>query len=390
MNVAIPFAALLLSAGIMFVCNWLALKPWRLTKDKHWSEQARLSYPVFVAARSNLFTIPAVFTLILVLLWPDSSPPWFFTGTAAILGAYLGMFPAICEVHPRIRVIELLEQLLVGVLVQFPVLFLFIMVAVFMPDEPNAVTFLFGVVAAAVVAHWRRLGAWLAWKMGVVRPAPERLQAIVEATAAKMDVKFGQVLVVRSPMAQAIALISQKKLLFTERILELLSDEELAAICAHELAHLTESRWVRVSRSISYLTFWPWIFFKPVLHLFGLFGLFGLCFITFFVPKIYRLISHKMESRADQMAKSNEGDAGTYARALARLYEDNLAPAVNSMEKATHPHLYDRLLAAGVTPDFPRLIAARKMSLHGTVFAGLAGGLFAVFAIHFSHLHSSG
>jgi hypothetical protein len=38
---------------------------------------------------------------------------------------------------------------------------------------------------------------------------------------------------------------------------------------------------------------------------------------------------------------------------MVKLHESNLVPAVMP-GKQTHPHLYDRLLAAGVQPDFPR------------------------------------
>ena len=40
-------------------------------------------------------------------------------------------------------------------------------------------------------------------------------------------------------------------------------------------------------------------------------------------------------------------------RSMIKLHEANAAPAVMS-GKQTHPHLYDRLLAAGIQPDFPR------------------------------------
>ena len=82
-----------------------------------------------------------------------------------------------------------------------------------------------------------------------------------------------------------------------------------------------------------------------------------------------------MEKRADLTAKSNQLEAGTYARALLRLHEDNLIPAVLRRGQATHPHLYDRLLATGTTPDFPRPAAAHSMSWNGVVFAFLLGGL---------------
>jgi Zn-dependent protease with chaperone function len=167
--------------------------------------------------------------------------------------------------------------------------FLLIMPVIFMPDEPNGFTFIFGMFAIAIGLVWIRFGAWMARKISFVRPAPERLRAISEAASAKMDIKYREVLVVRCPMAQAVAFIGRRRLVFTDRLLELLSDDELAAICAHELAHLTESKWVRASRSIRFLTFWPWIFFKPIVHAFGTFGFFGLCLTTIFVPKIYRI-----------------------------------------------------------------------------------------------------
>ena len=90
--------------------------------------------------------------------------------------------------------------------------------------------------------------------------------------------------------------------------------------------------------------------------------------------------------RADAIAHANEPDPGIYARALAKLYEDNLLPAVNAKDRATHPHLYDRMLAAGVTPDFPRPKRTTTMSWNGTLLA-LALGVLGV--IVFDRLASS-
>ena len=57
--------------------------------------------------------------------------------------------------------------------------------------------------------------------------------------------------------------------------------------------------------------------------------------------------------------------------------------------RASHPHLYDRLLAAGVTPDFPRPAAAASMAWHGHVLGGLLGGLFAMFAIRLMNVFTA-
>src|SRR5258708_337607 len=62
----------------------------------------------------------------------------------------------------------------------------------------------------------------------------------------------------------------------------------------------------------------------------------------------------RMEIRADVFGRWLHADKSIYARALAKLYQANETPAVMSRKRMVHPHLYDRLLAAGITPDFPR------------------------------------
>lgn len=387
MNEFILIGAYLLAAGVTFVANSLALARWRRNKDKHWSEQARLAYPVIVAARSNLLTVPGILLLLVFMVWPDSIPLWLFTGVAAVLGGYAGTFPLDRELFPRISLHEWLRQAAIGILLRFLVWFVFLGAAILMPDEFNLLALTVGCGVVGLWMIWARGGfVWLGRMLGLFQPAPERLRKIVADTSARMNVPFREVWLMRSPTAQAFAMPGPRKLLFTERLMELFSDDEVAAVCAHELAHLTESKADRYSRSVQMLAFLPWIYFNPLTHAlgptFGFFAFYGLLFTTIGVPRIYRKISRKLESRADEMAKANEGDAGTYARALAKLYADNLIPAVMAKSRATHPHLYDRLLAAGVTPDFPRPAAAGSMAWHGRMFAGLLGLLFAVFAIN--------
>lgn len=341
-----------------------------------------------MAARSNLLVVPGIVILIVLLLWPDSSPLWFLASIIAMAGAYAGTLPLDREVFPRISLPELLRHAVIGMLLRSLILFVFIGAAVLMPDEFNLLTLAICGLVICLSVIWSRGGlVWLGRKLGLFAPAPERLRKIAADTSARMNVPFREVLLIRSPVALAFALLPTRQLWFTERLLEIAPDDEVAAICAHELAHLTESRAARYSRSVGKLMFLPWILFNPLTHAFGILAFFGLLFTTLVVPRLYRHISRKLESRADQMAKANEGDAGTYARALTRLYEDNLAPAVSAKERASHPHLYDRLLAAGVTPDFPRPAAARSMAWNGTMFAGLVGILFAIFAMRLIPLH---
>jgi hypothetical protein len=62
----------------------------------------------------------------------------------------------------------------------------------------------------------------------------------------------------------------------------------------------------------------------------------------------------RMEVRADDFGNRVPQDKGSYARALAKLFQANQLPAVMPRKRMAHPHLYDRRLVAGVSPDVPR------------------------------------
>jgi hypothetical protein len=61
-----------------------------------------------------------------------------------------------------------------------------------------------------------------------------------------------------------------------------------------------------------------------------------------------------MEITADKTAVMLEDQPGMYARALEKLAQKNLTPAVIDSNNRAHPHLYDRMLSAGLQPDFER------------------------------------
>jgi hypothetical protein len=67
------------------------------------------------------------------------------------------------------------------------------------------------------------------------------------------------------------------------------------------------------------------------------------------------------------LAFKEEMNAGIYACALEKLYRENQSPAVNASKRATHPHLYDRMIAAGITPDFPRPARPKRLTIIGWI-----------------------
>jgi Zn-dependent protease with chaperone function len=240
-----------LAAAVCFVSNWLALIPWRRNKDTHWSEQARLLYPAFAAARSNLWVGPALFTCAALLIWPESSALWALVATATTIGAYAGTLGVHHEVFPRIALRDLWRQLAITCLLRLAMWFVFIAAVVWMPQEINSTAL--GIVAAVLGLGviWNRGGSiWVLRKLGLLVPAPARLRAVVTQTAARMDVRVRDVRLMRVGYANALAMPRRATVLFTQRLLDLLTDEELATVCAHELAHLTESRMARYARTM--------------------------------------------------------------------------------------------------------------------------------------------
>jgi Zn-dependent protease with chaperone function len=213
--------------------------------------------------------------------------------------------------------------------------------------------------------------------LGLFLRMPARPVEMVQSIASKMNVPLREIYLMRSSAAQALALPNRQRLVFTDRLIEILTEAELAAVAAHELGHLTEARGDYYKRYVVWCFALPWIFLKPVLHACGVAGFLLLLCTSMLALSLFRKFSHKLELRADSIAKSRELDEGCYATALLKLYEDNLLPAVNANKRSTHPHLYDRVETAGITPDFPRPAPPSTMSWP-LLLTSIALGILAV------------
>jgi Zn-dependent protease with chaperone function len=217
----------------------------------------------------------------------------------------------------------------------------------------------------------------LRW-MRLLVPADDRLEKIVTQQSAKSGIHVRATWILESEQAQAFAFMTTGEILFTTGILQCCDDEELAAICAHELAHLSESRWIVAGRLLVSFNLMPFIFITPFVHLFGLGGFFLVLGLFLFANWASPKLSHRLEKRADEIAKAQELNEGVYARALLKLYEQNLMPAVNPGGQQTHPSLYDRLLNAGITPDFPRPAVPEKVTPILQIYSAALGIFFAL------------
>ena len=376
-NLVLPghFAAAVLLA---WLANRISLVPWRRSTAAHWTERARLLWPARVSAAGNPFLIPVMLYLAHRVLWPESAAGWVASGLVACLGALLGGYPLEREMFPRLRFRDWLGEAAATWGLRFSGLIALLAATLWMPPHLEAGAWaVAGVYLAFHFAmQWGLAIRFLRW-IGFARPADGRLRGIVAEAAGRMGIRPPTAWLLGGVHALAFALPVTRELLFSERLLEVCSGEELSAVCAHELAHLGESRGAVAGRLLGSLSLFPIIFIVPVIHDFGL-GFIALPMLTLLIGKFARWLSQRMEKRADQAATATQLNDGVYARALETLYRENQLPAVNVNDRQTHPHLYDRMLAAGITPDYPRPARPARMTTTGMVYCAILGMLLAV------------
>lgn len=380
----ILFGALLVAAAVAYVSNWLALKPWRDSANAHWTEQARLSYPVRKGAATNLLALPASMVMICVFIDPETMPPWWLVALFAMVGTIAGTVPMDLELFPRYKTPDLLRTIALGWLMRSVLVAGFVVAAICMPRELNGqAAIVLGALVLFLIAWsydgWIRLGKLF----GLLKPADEKLRVLVEDESRQTGIRVRSVLLIKSEMSLAYALPATKTVLFTTRLMNVLSNDEVRSVCAHELAHLAERPAIIVLRHAMWFVFLPWVLFKPVFVTYGPAGCAVLVAISLGVQQVMMRVSRALEKRADKVATENQAEAGVYARALLALYKDNLIPAVLSRRR-THPDLYDRMLAAGITPDFPKPRAAGSLGANGYAVWILFGVLLGVWLGRYS------
>jgi len=352
-----------LAMALMYGVAQIALIPWRRAPGAHWTERARLLWQARMTTGLLFFTMPVPLAAAQLSWFPEMPLTYLYAALAGFVGAAFGYWPMTRAIFPQMHFARWLSNLVTGLLLRMFTLGVLIAAAVFMPFELDWTTI---AITAAVVAAtlWsvlggvRRLVRWI----GQLKPPPDRLAIIVTDVAVRMGVPLPRVWLYRAFGANAIAFPVIHTLVVTEGALEALSDEELGAVCAHEFAHLNESRRVMLARIASAFVLLPVIFLKPAVHAWEGGGMIVIGATLFIFSKLITKFRHRMEKRADSVATVHEGESpGTYARALERIYEVNQVPAVIA-GTLSHPNLYDRLLAAGVTPDYPRPAPPKRMT----------------------------
>jgi Zn-dependent protease with chaperone function len=363
---------------VIFCIDWLTALPWRKASAAHWTDKARLLWPVRTATALNLLLVPVCLSIAEGAALQVTLQGMVVMAVAGLLGATLATAPLQRRIYPRFTFRSWLRLVSAQWTIRAGIWGVLGVSAVLMPEEPGIAT---AIIAAGVLLYI------LAWNFGLfmrvlrvigaLRPADQRLRGIVAERARRAGVREPVSWLLDVPLAQALAMPTTRELMFTSRLMEISSDEEISAVCAHELAHLTESKRVVGLRLVGTLTYYPLIFLQPAMH-YGLLALASIFLWISLLAQANRNLSRRMETRADKFATEFQGDEGVYARALEKLYCDSLMPAVNSSNRRAHPNLYDRMLAAGIQPDYPRPAKPGRMAWTGYVIPLALGALIGV------------
>lgn len=383
--------ALGLSLGLSLL-SVLSVTPRALRADPEmpWPERARLAMPVRLVAVQLAVILPMLGALL----------GWVFAGPLGALSpAAMAALGALCAALPVWTVRGLIERAvrdpvvaawrsvrgqLVWQLLLFPHFWVALGLAAAMPASQSE-----GLPAPTLAALTLGMALFVAGAMGgglrlaaalrLVRPDPRLDSALARAAQGAGLAEVPRGYVVGVGVANAFAFPWLGAVGVTAPAMALLSDDELVAVCAHELAHLHESRAVRALRLLTIvLLATPLVTVRPVLAAYGVLAFDALLVGCVLMLVVTRRTMRAMEERADRAAHGQQVSPGDYARALEALYRGNLMPVVMSGRRKVHPDLYDRMVAAGVTPPYPRPEAPKRwpgaVTVLGALLAALAVG----------------
>jgi Zn-dependent protease with chaperone function len=332
----------------------------RRARCLHWTDRARRIFPMIAATRQLSLLLCVLFGVVAAFVaGPLSHVGPLALVPALILAVLAGSFWPSWQLNRRLRATPpdaraWLRTYVLGVLIRSP-LYLALVLGCALPSRFDAwVAIALGIAAAFVVfislGGLTRMGRWL----GILVPPSPRLEQAAASAAAATGARLRGVWLARVGFANAFALPMAGQIVVTEPATEIFDDNELMAVCAHELGHVSEGPRAGLSRLLILLAVLLLAAVRPVWGSFGGTAAVLLFVLVFAGLRLWPAIGRRFERRSDEAAHHHEVEPGTYARALEKLYAHELMPAVGYGKGGSHPHLYDRMLAAGVTPAYPR------------------------------------
>lgn len=351
-------AIFLLSALIVWTLNRLELREWQRSAGGHWTERARALQSARGSRRSHLWALPGCFALLDAML--GLPPHWIPAVLVSFAGTLLGGFPMDRATLPDVTFPRWLRWVAIETVLLYAEWIALGIAAWYAPTEANprfaALLGLCILLHLALVFGWHRR---LLQVLGLIRPATPELQRLVGEIAVRLGVRVRALWESDYPVANAAAFIYSGEIVFTRRLVTLCTAAELQAIAAHEIGHLTESKRIKTVHLLGSFAFFPVLGIRLFNRMEP-----GIGWVIALLMSLVALLGTQrlrrtMEKRADRVARESVENPADYARALEKMHEADHRPAVTRQPtQGSHPDLYDRMLAAGVTPGYPRPRAA--------------------------------
>ena len=334
------------------------------SQDLHWTEVARRVDPLRRSVQLSLALFPVLFGAIGIM---NSGPLGFFPSYAMAIvgaaGAVVGVLPLHYWMRSKVGLpVGSIGKQIVGAVATllFIAPHLVVSAILILCLSSGIIELPIFLATAAFFATFVLifgLELRLARVVGALRTAPDHIRAAAERAARKLGVPFPRVYLVPTRYANAYAWPHLHTVAVTEAAAEILSIDELEAVMAHEIGHISEPLSRRLARmgmlampqfvvvAVFFLMSMGYSLLVSVTAASVLLALFG--------SHIGRTLAGA-EQDADTKAKSITADGLVYAAALEKLHRYNLIPAVTGHRVAGHPDLYDRMMAVGAKPNFER------------------------------------
>jgi Zn-dependent protease with chaperone function len=241
--------------------------PWRHSAGSHWTERARLAYAPGIAVlwlAPFLGAVLGIFGDVILQAFARKTDlgnvGLFTTFFVAMAGVLTVRYMWLRELWgPRVTFKSWLAGSLIVMLAGLPGFFVTVVLAAVLPQKfgpPAVVILCMAVLAVAFLALGGEIGL-LHW-LGVMKPAPLALTTMVERLAAQMNVRgTTKVFVLEWAQVNAMAWHRNRAVGFSRALLAVMTEDEVRAVAAHELAHLLEPSWVRRLRTAHLFAYLP-------------------------------------------------------------------------------------------------------------------------------------
>src|SRR5687768_9871800 len=93
--------ALIASCVLIAALDFIASRRWRKSTQLHWSERARLLFPVRQTTNLHFFLLPCC-AVLFGLTYTKHSPTLIFFALAALIGGILGAIPLERKIFPQL------------------------------------------------------------------------------------------------------------------------------------------------------------------------------------------------------------------------------------------------------------------------------------------------